>query len=229
MKPAKAYRLLVGAGFPAAAAVVMTAIGGAESGWNPNAIGDTALETSKWGPSVGIWQIRTLKAATGTGGPRDIRRLQGNPAAQAAAAHEIWTGAGFGAWSTFNSGAYKGFLHPGKNAGTTAAGAGGTVVETGFDLGGGGLLNPLNWPGAIGHAAGDAAGGVAGDVASTTWALVQPFLLTAMFATAGIALVVIGVTVTAKPAVDAASAKVDQIREQAGQAAQAAAATGAVA
>lgn len=232
MKPSKVYRLLVGAGFPAGAAVVMTAIAGAESGWNPNAVGDVSLETREWGPSVGLFQIRTLKAQTGTGGPRDIRRLRNNPAAQAQAAHEIWAGSGFGAWSTYKSGAYRSYLSPatkasgGRASAAAAGGAGGT--EQAFSLGGGGLLNPLNWPGAIGGALGGAAGDAAGNAATMLWQQVQPFVLTMTFATAGLGLVVIGITVTARPVVDRVSSKVDEIKGQAQDAAKTAAEAGMV-
>ena len=42
-----------------------------------------------WGPSVGLFQIRTLKAETGTGSDRDIQRLLNNPAEQVKAALNI--------------------------------------------------------------------------------------------------------------------------------------------
>lgn len=44
-----------------------------ESGWRTDAKGDTTITTQKWGPSVGLWQIRSLNADYGTGRHRDER------------------------------------------------------------------------------------------------------------------------------------------------------------
>jgi len=67
----------------------IVAIAMRESGGQVNVWGDKKLQTSTWGPSVGLFQIRTLKGQTGTGGPRDIQALMNNPLAQAKAAWEI--------------------------------------------------------------------------------------------------------------------------------------------
>ena len=63
----------------------------AESGGNSAARGDTSLETSVWGPSIGLFQIRSLWAQRGTGGQRDeVANL--DPATNARHAHQIsWT------------------------------------------------------------------------------------------------------------------------------------------
>ena len=110
----------IAGGFTSAAAATMAAIAGAESGYDPNAVGDVSLETAKWGPSVGLVQIRTLKADTGTGSDRDISRLQGNVAAQMHAAYKISDGGrNFSAWSTYTSGSYLKFLNGnGSSSGT---------------------------------------------------------------------------------------------------------------
>jgi hypothetical protein len=217
----EAYAALRRQGASVATATLLTAIGGAESGWNLNAVGDVNLETTKWGPSYGIWQIRTLKAETGKGTPRDISRLRTGIDAQAAAAVAIKRSQGLKAWSTYTSGAYAGYLGEAKtvaNRTNTTAAAAPTTTRAGVDPGPnatsvglfpGGGLDPLNWPGAIagsilGGAAG-VAGGAAAGVAQGLWSQIQPFAITSLFALGGIALVVIGLQVAAKPATDAAT------------------------
>lgn len=228
--PAAAYQLLRAAGFTSAQAVTLTAIGQAESGLNPNAIGDVALEDGKWGPSVGIWQVRTLKADTGRGTARDINALRGNPAAQARAARAIYSSQGLRAWSTYSSGAYRSHLP----AATRAAGAAPaapvaidpgpataqSVALTAQDAGLSDLLNPLNWPGALAHGFGNAVGGAAADVATAPvrllWSVVQPFMLTTLFAGAGIGIVLIGAATLTKPVRDAVTEQTDQAAQAAG-------------
>lgn len=55
--------------------ILATAVAWAESGGNQNAIGDTSLQNATWGPSYGLWQIRSLKADKGKGTHRDADRL----------------------------------------------------------------------------------------------------------------------------------------------------------
>jgi len=97
----------------------------AESGGNSAARGDTTLETSVWGPSIGLFQIRSLWAQRGTGGQRDeVANL--DPATNARHAHQIFLDAGarFSPWSTFTNGAYQSFLGRAR----AAAGNGGGPV-----------------------------------------------------------------------------------------------------
>jgi hypothetical protein len=109
--PAEVYRQLLAAGFPPELALTMTAVAGAESGYDDAAIGDVALQDATWGPSYGLWQIRTLKRDTGRGGPRDITALTGDPAAQARAAWQISRhGADLSPWTVYTSGRYRDFL-----------------------------------------------------------------------------------------------------------------------
>lgn len=96
------------AGFTGEALVTIVAIVERESGGNPDAVGDVALEDATWGPSVGLYQIRTLKAETGTGGDRDIAALmpmgKGDPARQSAAAFTIsGGGSNFTPWTTYSA------------------------------------------------------------------------------------------------------------------------------
>lgn len=189
--PAQAYRLLRAAGLGRAAATTLTAIAGAESGYNPDAIGDVSLQDGTWGPSVGIWQVRTLKAQTGTGGVRDIAALRGNPQAQARAAAAIWRSSGPRAWSAYTNGSYRRFsgaagaaakskhVRAPRPRSTSGAGAGAAAAAVatpaGFGLpsipGLGPSLGPLAWAGALpfqlGPMLGDAAGAAAGAAGDT--------------------------------------------------------------
>lgn len=117
------YALARQAGFADGEGRIATAIALAESGGRTDAVGDTTITTGKWGPSVGLWQVRTLKAETGKGSVRDINWLLASPANQAKAAYQIRMGAnGFKNWSVFsqNKGAaYKEKL-PGVDSVVTA-------------------------------------------------------------------------------------------------------------
>lgn len=95
------------AGFRGDDLVTMAAIIPGESGRRPDAIGDTTIQTATWGPSVGIAQIRTLRAQQGTGGPRDITALQISVAHQAWSAYEVFLSSGFRAWTVYRTGGYR--------------------------------------------------------------------------------------------------------------------------
>lgn len=117
------------AGFSPASAVVMTAIQLAESGGRSDAIGDETLQDSTWGPSIGISQVRSLKAETGTGGVRDILKLR-DPLANAVAAYNVSSGGrSWTAWTAFTTSdpdrSYKGHLAEAQQA---AASEGATPV-----------------------------------------------------------------------------------------------------
>lgn len=78
-----------------------TAIALAESSGNPSAVGDVALQNAQWGPSIGLWQIRSLKAEQGKGSTRDGDRLK-DPVANARAMFEISKGGkDWRPWTTF--------------------------------------------------------------------------------------------------------------------------------
>jgi hypothetical protein len=89
------------------AAVLAVAIAGAESGFRADAVGDLALADGTWGPSIGLWQIRSLKAQYGTGGVRDAARLE-EPSFNAASMAAISRrGSYWQPWSVWKSGAYR--------------------------------------------------------------------------------------------------------------------------
>lgn len=81
-----------------------------ESDGDPNCVSDVALETAIWGPSIGLWQIRSFKADKGTGRTRDeVANLL--PATNAVHAHVIWSQAGgWTPWSAYKNGSYTKFL-----------------------------------------------------------------------------------------------------------------------
>lgn len=102
-------RCAYNAGFRGQALVTAVAIASAESSYDPNNIGDTALETNVWGPSCGFWQIRTLQHPelyTGVDRERDINSIF-DPQYNANVAYELSaSGTNFGPWSTYMDGAY---------------------------------------------------------------------------------------------------------------------------
>jgi hypothetical protein len=118
LSASQTFTLLLRGGFSPDQARTMTAIAQAESALDPGAVGDVALQNRTFGPSVGLFQIRTVKAETGKGTDRDIELLTGNVEAQVAAALKISNnGTNFKPWSTFNSGSFRKFLDTPLQAG----------------------------------------------------------------------------------------------------------------
>lgn len=145
------YADLIAKGFNNAQAQVMTAISLAESSGNDTALGDVGLEDATWGPSFGLFQVRTLKSDTGKGTDRDVSWLSQSDANQAQAAFDIsHGGVDFSPWTTYTSGKYQQFL------GQAQAAAAGTSVTTAgsgpIPMIGPSWL-PWNWPGAAVNAA----------------------------------------------------------------------------
>jgi hypothetical protein len=107
LSPAQIYTLALNAGLSSTTAAVATAVALAESGGRTDAQGDVGLQNATWGPSVGLWQIRSLKAEYGKGTPRDASMLT-NPDFNARAMASISNGGkNFKPWTTYTSGAYK--------------------------------------------------------------------------------------------------------------------------
>lgn len=114
--PQKVYDALVAAGFSHQTAVTMTAIAGAESGYNTTAVKNTAA-----GTAVGLWGILTRPQDTGTGSPRDIARLTSGDLAQAQAAYQLTQGGrDLAAFSSYRSGAYRSELPTAEAAARSA-------------------------------------------------------------------------------------------------------------
>lgn len=147
MDRSQVYALAVSAGFPADTARTMTAIAQAESGLDPNAVGDTTITSAKWGPSIGLWQIRSLNADRGTGRPRDASRLT-DPAFNARAALSVYREQGLSAWSVYTSGKYRQYLQGSDSM---------SMLDT--------IGDPQSAPGLVaGQAVGGAIAGAAGAV-----------------------------------------------------------------
>jgi len=110
------------AGFGQAQAVMAAAIAKAESGLSPTILGDTTITTATWGPSVGLWQVRSLTPdalgqARGADRYRNATRLT-DPAYNAKAAYAISGGGqNWRPWSVYTSGAYRQYLAAAKAAG----------------------------------------------------------------------------------------------------------------
>lgn len=195
LTPQQLYDLARGAGLSPTAAVVAAAVALGESGGNPDAVGDTSLADGKWGPSVGLWQIRSLRADQGTGRARDASRLA-DPTFNARAMAEI-SGAGgnWRPWSVFTSGKYRQYL----DSVTTGANqprypradnASGSVTNAETELGG-----PI---GAVVDAAGDAVDALNPFSVFAGWQNdLQRVALTLAASGAALALVVMGVRAAA--------------------------------
>ena len=83
------------------------AISIAESGGRSNAIGDVGLQDSKWGPSIGLFQIRSLKHWKEYNDPyRDASRLPDPNYNAKAAWNKSSSGTSFKAWSTYTGGSF---------------------------------------------------------------------------------------------------------------------------
>jgi len=140
-------------------AATFAAIASAESGLDYRVINDTP---STGDYSVGLWQINyygSLYAgrAKDYGTPQQL--VEGGLTRQFYAAMGVYHGQGFGAWSTYNNGAYRAYLHGyspagGGNTGgqpTLQEGSSGTAVVTlqndldqlGYNLSQDGQFGPL--------------------------------------------------------------------------------------
>ena len=95
------------AGFSGEALVVAVAIAKGESGFRTDAVGDTGITDETWGPSIGLYQVRSLHAERGTGGERDeLANL--DPGHNAASAFSISNGGrNFRPWSVFTAGIFQ--------------------------------------------------------------------------------------------------------------------------
>jgi hypothetical protein len=101
------------AGVPGSHLDIAAAVSLAEHRGNvdPSAVGDLKLQTEKWGPSYGLWQIRSLKPKYLHLEPwRDGSRLA-DPHFNARAMYRISKGGiNFTPWSTFEDGLYRQYL-----------------------------------------------------------------------------------------------------------------------
>jgi hypothetical protein len=140
------------AGYRGEALAIAIAVTKPESGtgapagkWaDAEALGDLTIQDATWGPSVGAWQVRTLKAAA-AGTDRHRGTLFGNLARQAKAAYAISGGntttgsgppnRGWNHWSVYKSGAHRPYLDAARKAAAAreALGGSGSVAGGGSD------------------------------------------------------------------------------------------------
>lgn len=117
------------------AAEIATAISKAESSWNANNQGDRTL--AAYG-SNGLWQIFSGAHSpsefglSGAWSPANVALID-VPQTNADAAYSVFKSQGFGAWSTYNNGAYKQFL---PQAQAAAEGPNGNIILTSAEQGG---------------------------------------------------------------------------------------------
>lgn len=203
----RVYALAAGAGLPRDKAIIATAIAAAESGLDPHARGDVGIQDAKWGPSIGLWQIRSLKAETGKGTTRDAQLLY-EPTFNARAMASVSSkGSNFSPWSVYKSGAYKTHLPAAQKAagapsvqgiGGTPASSPGTATSVSAPQ-----VRPAEWNdnpldvigsagGATADAVATAVGGKMLDVARAT----IPYGLALML---GASLILLGAWKTTKP------------------------------
>lgn len=71
----------------------------AESGGNPQAVGDNYPIGGIYVPSCGLWQIRSFASRT------DCESLK-NPQINLEWAIKVWKSQGYGAWSVYTNGSY---------------------------------------------------------------------------------------------------------------------------
>lgn len=194
--PVEVYATAVRAGFTPDQAVILTAIAGAESGYRNDALGDVSLEDRRWGPSYGLWQIRTLKADTGRGTHRDINALAAGDLAQARAAYTISKrGTDWTPWTVYRTGRYQAFLPAARSAAGTTVTAG---LSGDTPLPGPWWL-PWNLPYAAGEKVGEALGDAAGDVTGRVLGGARAIALEATAVVLGLTLVAGGVWALTRP------------------------------
>jgi len=154
LTPAQVAAYAKQAGFFGQSAVIAVAVAMGESGLNPSAIGDTALANATWGPSIGLWQIRSLNAEKGKGTNRDATRLT-DPAFNAKSAFEISSGGkNFRPWTIYTTGAYLSHMTLARIAVNNAPSTPGEPVPntngnsgdlSGFTSFGSALTDPQTW------------------------------------------------------------------------------------
>jgi hypothetical protein len=117
-------RILQQAGFKGKALETAFAVALAESGGRMDRPGDLNLQSKKWGPSIGMFQIRSLKDWKSYNNPnRDASRLSDANYNAQAAYNISHGGTNWKPWSTYNSGAFLKYI---DDAQRTESGMGGS-------------------------------------------------------------------------------------------------------
>jgi hypothetical protein len=192
-------RLALGAGLSEAAAVIAVAVARGESQFRTDVEGDVTIQDATWGPSIGLWQIRSLKAQYGTGGVRDAARLK-EPSFNAASMAAISRrGSYWQPWSVYTKGVYRQHLAEAERAVEQAAGTAGSWWEA---IVTGALGNPV--VGAIGAGAtlganivtGSGTAQQAAQAAASALDWLNPQRI--LYVLGGAVLVIVGVTIAAQ-------------------------------
>lgn len=111
MTPEEVYDLARAEDLPPDVAAVAVAIAMGESGLDPEAIGDVNLADDIWGPSIGLWLIRSLRADKGTRRSRDADMLM-DPYFNTKAMRTLsGNGTDFTPWTVYRTGGYKRYLN----------------------------------------------------------------------------------------------------------------------
>jgi hypothetical protein len=184
---AQVYALARAAGLTHEQAITATAITDGESGRDPGKVGDQSLADAKWGPSVGLWQIRTLRAETGTGGTRDINRLKDPTFNARSMFAESEHGTNWRPWTVYKSGEYVSSIPAVRAAVGNGTGAAGTA-QTGVTSPSGVTVQTGRSPFDIDLSLGPLSGPLEGLVNAA-----GPLLLAGALLAGGVALVVVGV------------------------------------
>jgi hypothetical protein len=128
-------KLLAAKGFKGPALETAFAIALAESGGRQGAVGDRKLANKKWGPSYGLFQVRSLRDWKKYSDPyRDGNRLKGLDYNISAAWEKSNHGTNFKPWASYTSGSFAKFLDDANRA-KGAAGVGGGDAGGGTGLG----------------------------------------------------------------------------------------------
>ncbi|ELP62169.1 peptidoglycan-binding protein [Streptomyces turgidiscabies] len=115
MKLTQLRALVAQVGFTGRDVNIAAAVAMAESRGDPAAVGDEGLADNKWGPSFGLFQIRSLRHPEQFS-PPDSLRISGklkDPHYNAKTAKAIKDAHGWRQWSTFTNGAYRQHLDGG--------------------------------------------------------------------------------------------------------------------
>jgi hypothetical protein len=121
MKITDIVKVAYSVGFRGESLIEAVAIAMGESQGDANAVGDIKLagidkRGVNWGPSVGLWQIRTIVDQTNTGGIRDIEILT-DPKKNAQSAWAISGGGkNWNPWTVWKEGTYKKHMQSAENA-----------------------------------------------------------------------------------------------------------------
>lgn len=109
-----AVKLFSEVGFKNESLLKATAIAIAESNLSPLAVGDVSLQNEKWGPSIGLFQIRSLKNPGAYSYPdnlRDASKLYDARFNAQAAFAISKNGTDFNPWSTYTQNNYKAYIN----------------------------------------------------------------------------------------------------------------------